>query len=113
MPRRSSSPTGESTGAIERYYGYTFEVSSFWARVRIPFDHLLGEEGSLEEIGEYTEQMMLSLYFDLPAQRVERAVSRNGGLLEFELALDDFLLEEQAARIAACCENPGISLTAQ
>jgi len=38
--------------------------------------------------------MMHSLYLDLPAQRVERAVSRNEGLLEFELALDDFLLEE-------------------
>ena len=80
--------------ASERYYGYTFGVSSFWTRVRIPFDHLLGEEDSLEKIGEYPEHMMLSLYFELPAQRVERAVSLNEGLLEFELALDDFLLEE-------------------
>ena len=80
--------------ASERYYGYTFGVSSFWTRVRIPFDHLLGEEDSLEKIGVYSEHMMLSLYFELPAQRAERAVSRNEGLLEFELALDDFLLEE-------------------
>ncbi len=45
-------------------------------------------------VQEKPEQMTLSLYFDLPAQGVERAVSRNEGLLEFELALDDFLLEE-------------------
>jgi len=80
--------------ASGRYYGYEFGASSFWTRVRIPFDSLLGEEGSLKEIGEYPEQMALWLYFDLPPQRVERALGRSSGVLEFELGLDDFLLEE-------------------
>ena len=77
-----------------RYYGYEFGVSSFWTRVRIPFDALLGEEGSLKEVGEYPRQMALQLYFDLPPRKVERALGRNAGVLEFELALDDFLLED-------------------
>jgi len=77
-----------------RYYGYEFGVSSFWARVRVPFDALLGEEGALEEVGEYPQQMALQLTFDLPPQKVERALSRNAGVLEFELAVDDFLLED-------------------
>jgi hypothetical protein len=80
--------------ASDAYYGYELKVSSFWARVRVPFDGLLGEGGSLEEVGEYPEQMELRLFFDLPAQRVERALSRSAGVLEFELAVDDFLLED-------------------
>jgi len=80
--------------ASDSYYGYELGVSGFWTRVRIPFDHLLGERGSLQEVGQYPEMMKLSLYFDLPPQRLERAVTGNEGVLEFELAVDDFLLGE-------------------
>ena len=73
------------------YYYYDIGVNPIWTRVRIPFEQLVSEDGSLAESGSTLEHVYLSFFFDLPQQAVIQALA--GGELDFSFDLDDFVLE--------------------
>jgi TolB-like protein len=80
--------------AHERYYYADFGVTGFWSRVRIPFESLRDEQGSLLEVESWPERFDLNLIFEMPPQKLEKAAASDSGNLDFSLGLDDFLLEE-------------------
>lgn len=75
----------------DRFYGASFEFGEGWTRVRIPFERLETEGGTLAVAAELTDRPRLQLAFELPPEAVERAAAR--GVLEFVIQLDGFRLE--------------------
>jgi hypothetical protein len=75
----------------DRYYGADFAVISSWTRVRIPYDRILTDKGSLATADKLADRVLLRLSFDLPPGEVERAAA--AGVLEFTISLDSLTRE--------------------
>lgn len=75
----------------DRFYGASFEFVEGWTRVRIPFERLETEGGTLATAAAVSDRPRLQIAFELPPEAVERAAAK--GVLEFVIQLDGFRLE--------------------
>lgn len=75
----------------EEYYYADIGANPIWTRVRLPFEELISDAGSLADTSELIEQAVLSFYFDIPHDALKYAITE--GFLDLSLDLDDFTLE--------------------
>ncbi|GEM_PF-1574053 len=72
-------------------YSSDFRVSGIWGKVRIPFSKLVSEEGTLAEEQNQGSHIVFTFMFPLRKKVLRRGVEK--GSIDFEIGLDEFLLE--------------------
>ena len=94
---RSNIPAGGYSSIVDlendAFYSTDIELNESWTRLRLPFDRLHGESGSLAEAETRPTRVQLILNFGVPEDTLRGCVGE--GLLRIELDVDElFLLKD-------------------
>ena len=69
------------------YYTASFEVSSMWTEIRLPFERMTGDDGVLSDVGPDRACYAIIISAEIPPNDLRQSL--NSGVFTFDLRFDD------------------------